>query len=407
LNVIMTQAAIIEQLWSEIARIGRDPDTGGYRRFAWTEPDLAMREWFAGECASRGLELTEDRMGNQWGWWGDPDRSAAGGIVTGSHLDSVPDGGAFDGPLGVVSALLAIDRLRSDRFVPGRPIAVVNFVDEEGARFGVSCIGSRVITGALSPDRALALRDADGLTMADVLRGAGREPDRVGPDSEALARIGSFVELHIEQGRFLIDIGQAVAVGNGLWPHGRWRINIPGEPNHAGTTRLSDRRDAMIGCARLVLEARTAAEAHGSLATIGKINIRPGGVNAIAGSATAWLDARAADEASLSATVAQIETQAVSLGAVINEESRTSYTEFDSDLVTRLAKRLEDAPVMSTGAGHDAGILANAGIPAAMIFVRNPTGVSHSPAEFAETEDCLAGVAALATVLADLAGAES
>jgi N-carbamoyl-L-amino-acid hydrolase len=404
--VITTQAAVFEQMWSAIADIGHDPITGGYRRFAWTEADLRMREWFAGECASRGLDLMEDRMGNQWGWWGDPDGAGGSGVVTGSHLDSVPDGGAFDGPLGVVSGLLAIDRLRSDGFQPRRPIGVANFVDEEGARFGVSCAGSRMITGALSPDRARGLQDADGVTMGDAMRAAGWEPEHLAADPEVVARIGSFVELHIEQGRGLVDLGRPVAVCNRLWPHGRWRIEIPGEPNHAGTTRLSDRRDAMIGCAQLVLAARAAAEAHGSLATIGKINIMPGGVNAIAGSATAWLDARAAGEAPLSATVAQIEERATSLGAVMAEESRTPETAFDDALVAKLA-RLLDAPVMGTGAGHDAGILANAGVPAVMIFVRNPTGVSHSPAEWAEPEDCLVGVAALARVLADLAGAEA
>ena len=395
-----------DQLWSAIAEIGRDPITTGYRRFAWTEADLRMREWFSSECASRGLDLIEDRVGNQWSWWGDPDRSASGGVVTGSHLDSVPHGGAFDGPLGVVSGLLAIDQLRSDGFTPRRPIAVVNFVDEEGARFGVSCAGSRMITGVLSPDRARSLRDADGVTMAEAMRAAGRLPEQLGRDPEALARIRSFVELHIEQGRGLIDLGRPVAVGNRLWAHGRWRIDIPGEANHAGTTRLSDRRDAVIGCARAVLATRAAAEAHGSLATIGKISIQPGGVNAIASSATAWLDARAVGEPALRATVVQIEEEVSSSGAVLTEESRTPQTAFDDGLVSRLASLLGDAPVMSTGAGHDAGILANAGVPAAMIFVRNPTGVSHSPAEWAEPEDCLAGVAALATVLADLAGAE-
>ena len=402
----MTQAAIFDQLWSAITDIGRNPVTGGYRRFAWTEADLRMREWFAGQCQSRGLELIEDRLGNQWAWWGDPDGSATGGIVTGSHLDSVPDGGAFDGPLGVVSGLLAVDRLRSDGFRPSRPIGVVNFVDEEGARFGVSCVGSRVITGVLGPDQALALRDADGVTMAEAMRAAGRQPEQLGPDPEALSRIGSFVELHIEQGRGLINLGRPVAVGNGLWAHGRWRMEIPGQANHAGTTRLNDRRDAVIGCAQLVLATRAAAEAHNSLATVGKINIMPGGVNAIAGLATAWLDARAADEAALSATVDHIEGQLASLGGVMIEESRTPYTEFDGALVARLARLLDDAPVLSTGAGHDAGILANAGVSAAMIFVRNPTGISHSPAEWAEPEDCLAGVIALASVLADLAKPE-
>jgi N-carbamoyl-L-amino-acid hydrolase len=402
----MTQAGTFEQLWSAIAGIGRDPTTGGYRRFAWTEADLSMREWFSGECSARGLDLIEDRMGNQWAWWGDPDRSTTGGIVTGSHLDSVPDGGAFDGPLGVVSGLLAIDQVKSKGYEPRRPIAVVNFVDEEGARFGVSCAGSRVITGALSADRARALRDADGVTMAEAMRAAGQRPEALGPDPEALARAGAFVELHVEQGRGLIDLGRAVGVGSRLWAHGRWRIEIPGEANHAGTTKLSDRRDAMIGCARAVLATRAAAEAHGSLATIGKISIQPGGVNAIAGSATAWLDARAADEPALLATVAQIEEEVGGSGGVVTEESWTPQTAFDDALVSRLAGLLEGAPVMSTGAGHDAGILANAGVPAAMIFVRNPTGVSHSPVEWAEPVDCLAGVAALARVLADLAGVE-
>jgi beta-ureidopropionase / N-carbamoyl-L-amino-acid hydrolase len=395
-----------ERLWSAIADIGRDPTTGGYRRFAWTEADLSMREWFGGECATRGLDLVEDQMGNQWAWWGDPERAASRGVVTGSHLDSVPDGGAFDGPLGVVSALAAIDKLKADGFQPRRPICVVNFVDEEGARFGVSCIGSRMITGALSPDRARALRDAEGATMAEAMRAAGRQPEHLGPEPEVVARVGTFVELHIEQGRGLVNLGRAVAVGNAIWPHGRWRIEIPGEANHAGTTRLSDRRDAVIGCARAVLAARAAAETHNSLATVGKINIQPGGVNAIASSAIAWLDARAADESALSATVAQIDGEVATSGAVVTEESRTPQTGLDDALVSRLANLLDDAPVMSTGAGHDAGILANAGVSAAMIFVRNPTGVSHSPAEWAEPEDCQAGVTALATVLAELAGPE-
>jgi N-carbamoyl-L-amino-acid hydrolase len=365
-----------------------------------------MREWFSGECARRGLDLIEDRMGNQWAWWGDPDSSPTGGVVTGSHLDSVPDGGAFDGPLGVVSGLLAIDRLQSAGFAPRRPIAVANFVDEEGARFGVSCTGSRVINGVLSPDRALGLRDADGVTMAEAMGRAGRDPERLGPDPEALARVGSFLELHIEQGRGLIDLDRAVAVCDGLWAHGRWRIDMPGEANHAGTTRLADRRDAMIGCATAVLAARAAAEAHDSLATIGKISIMPGGVNAIASSVTAWLDARAADEPTLGDTIAQITEEVVASGGVLAEESWTPQTAFDGALVARLAGLLDDAPVMSTGAGHDAGILANAGVPAAMIFVRNPTGTSHTPAEWAEPEDCLAGVNALARALADLAGTE-
>ncbi len=146
-------------MWADLQPVGRSAQSGGYRRFAWTREDHDLREWFAAECAARGLDLTEDRMGNQWAWWGDPDSAAPQGdkgVVTGSHLDSVPDGGAFDGPLGVVSALSAIDALRDKGFEPSRPIGVVNFVDEEGARFGVACAGSRVITGAMTARRGPA-----------------------------------------------------------------------------------------------------------------------------------------------------------------------------------------------------------------------------------------------------------
>src|SRR5688500_6518159 len=164
----MAQAGRFDQLWSAIVDIGRDPATGGYRRFAWTEPDLKMREWFADECASRGLDLIEGRMGNQWAWWSDRDIDASGGIVTRSHQDSVPDGGAFEGPSGVASALAAIEMLRASGTAQHRGIGVVNFVDEEGGRFVVSCIGARVITGALSPERALALRDTVDVTRAEA-----------------------------------------------------------------------------------------------------------------------------------------------------------------------------------------------------------------------------------------------
>jgi N-carbamoyl-L-amino-acid hydrolase len=341
-------------------------------------------------------------MGNQWAWWGEPDDRP--GVVTGSHLDSVPDGGAFDGPLGVISALAAVDRLREQRFQPDRPIGVVHFGDEEGPRFGVACAGSRVITGALPAERALGLVDRDGLTMAEALRHAGRRPNTIGPDPEALRRVGSFVELHIEQGRGLVDLGQPVAIGTHIWPHGRWRLDFPGEANHAGTTAMAQRRDAMIPLAEAVLVARRAALAEGCVATIGRIEVRPGGVNVVPGSTTAWLDARGAEEDAVRRTVAAVAATTETADGRIREESWTPVTHFDSELIKQLKNVLPDAPHLGTGAGHDAGILADAGIPAVMIFVRNPTGVSHSPAEFAEREDCLAGVDALADVLRALAG---
>jgi beta-ureidopropionase / N-carbamoyl-L-amino-acid hydrolase len=385
-----------DRLWDDLAPVGRERSTGGYRRFAWTPADGTLREWFAGEAAARGLDLVTDRAGNQWAWWGDPDRSGPG-VVVGSHLDSVPDGGAFDGPLGVVSALLTIDALRAAGVRPARPVGVVNFGDEEGARFGIACAGSRMVTGALARDRALGLRDGDGTSMAEAMSAAGFDPAQVGRDEETLGRVGRFVELHVEQGRGLIDLGRPVAVGTGIWPHGRWRMEFAGEANHAGTTRLEDRHDPMLDYAAAVLQARQLAGKYGIVATCGKVAVEPNGVNAIPSRVRGWLDARGADAGAVRALVAEL-----SDGRDVREESWTAATPFDPALSDRCAAVLGDAPRLASGAGHDAGILAAAGVATAMLFVRNPTGVSHSPAEFAERDDCLQGVEALTAVVTDL-----
>jgi N-carbamoyl-L-amino-acid hydrolase len=394
-----------EGVWADLGPIGRAP-SGGYRRFAWTRADLELREWFTAMADARGLSVSTDRAGNQWAWWGDPDAAASAGrpgVATGSHLDSVPDGGAFDGPLGVVSGFLAIDALRARGVVPVRPVGVVNFVDEEGARFGVACTGSRLLTGALPAERALARTDADGTTLADALTAADREPADLGPDPEALRRIGGFVELHVEQGRGLVDLDQPIAVAGAIWPHGRWRVDLPGVANHAGTTALGDRHDPMLGYARLVLAARASAERHAAVATCGKVHVQPNGVNAIPSQVTAWLDARGPNGADVRAVVDELTELAAAEGGHLVEESWTDETAFDVGTRNRLRETVGDVPVLSTGAGHDAGILCAAGIPTAMIFVRNPTGVSHAPAEHAERADCLAGIAALADVLVALA----
>ncbi|HZX99845.1 MAG TPA: allantoate amidohydrolase [Dermatophilaceae bacterium] len=396
-------AVAFDGMWSAIEPIGREASTGGYRRFAWTRSDATLREWFAGEASARGLDLVTDRAGNQWAWWGDPDAAVAAGrpgVVIGSHLDSVPDGGAFDGPLGVVSALAVVDALKARGFVPSRPIAVANFIDEEGARFGIACAGSRLITGKLDADTARGLRDADGVTMAEAMTAAGHPVGQVGQDDETLRRIGTFVELHVEQGRGLIDLGRPVAVGSVIWPHGRWRLDLDGEANHAGTTRLEDRRDPMLDLATTVLAARAAATAQGCVATVGKVRVEPSGVNAIPSRVIAWLDTRGPKAAGVRAVVETVGAQSRALPV---EESWTPETVFDVPLAQRLSAMLDDAPFLATGAGHDAGVLATAGLSTAMLFVRNPTGISHSPAEFAEREDCHRGVEALTAVTEELA----
>ncbi|WP_110946290.1 allantoate amidohydrolase [Streptomyces avicenniae] len=394
-------------MWERLLPIGRAPATGGYRRHAWTAADIELRAWFRTEADTRGLRYETDRNGNQWAWAGDP--AAGDAVVTGSHLDSVPDGGAFDGPLGVVSAFAALDGLRARGRPVRRPLGVVAFADEEGARFGVACVGSRLATGQLDPRRARALRDADGVPLYRALAGAGLDPEGLGPDPERLARIGAFVELHIEQGRALADTPHAVAVGSGIWPHGRWRLDFGGEANHAGTTRVEDRRDPMLTYAHTVLAARKRARLAHALATFGKVHAEPGGVNAVPSRVRGWLDCRAPDQDTLDGLVAGIADSAVQRGerdgvtVDVTRESVTGAVHFDAALRDLVAARVGgDPPALPTGAGHDAGILASV-VPTAMLYVRNPTGVSHAPAEHADEADCLAGVAALTRVLEGLA----
>ena len=389
-------AAAFRRMWSELEPLGRHPGTGGYRRYAWTREDAALREWFTAEATRRQLDLAPDRNGNLWAWWGDPS-GRTDGVVTGSHLDSVPDGGAFDGPLGVVSAYAAVDALRGAGHVPDRPLGVVLFADEEGARFGVACAGSRLLTGALPPDRARALRDVDGRSLAEAMRGAGHDPERLGRDEEALRRVGTFIELHVEQGRGLVDLDEPVALASGIWPHGRWRVDLRGEANHAGTTPLDDRDDPMLRLAAMVTTARAAAQLHGCVATVGRLRVEPNASNAVPSRVQAWLDVRGEDEHA----VRRVVTDVAGPEAVEPvEESWSPPVFFAAAVRDRLSDVLGGVPVLSTGAGHDAGILADAGVPTAMLFVRNPTGVSHSPAEHAEEGDCLDGVAALTAVLA-------
>jgi N-carbamoyl-L-amino-acid hydrolase len=400
-----------DSLWATILDVGQDKDTRGYRRFAWSDADLTLREWFRGCAVERGMDVEEDRNGNLWAWWlppgstGDPTNA----FVTGSHLDSVPDGGAFDGPLGVVSAFAAIDILRARGAVPTVPVAVVAFSDEEGARFGVACVGSQLSTGALSADRARGLRDNDGVTLSEAMARAGRRPEHLGADDTLTNRIGVYVELHVEQGRALDLVDRPIAIASAIWPHGRWEFTFCGVANHAGTTRLADRRDPMLAFASSVHSARTAAARHEAVATFGKVLVLPNGANAIPSRIRAWLDARAADEATLTALVDQISAEARSHAALdgidlqVDTESITPIVEFPDGPRARLQRalaRLGDIPVLPTQAGHDAGILS-AKVPTAMLFVRNPTGVSHSPEEYAEAGDCNLGAEALADVMAE------
>jgi N-carbamoyl-L-amino-acid hydrolase len=404
----------VVKLLDEIADIGRDERRGGYSRHVFDPHETRLRAWFIGHAENLGLTVLPDGNGNLWAWWGNPGPSA---VLTGSHLDSVPGGGAYDGPLGVASALSAVSVLAASGERPSRPFAVVVFAEEEGSRFGRPCLGSKLAAGQANPDAVRVLTDASGVTFADAAHAAGIDLGGLGLVRWA-AEAACFVELHVEQGRGLADLGAPVAIATSILAHGRWRLDFRGEGNHAGTTRMTDRHDPVVAAARAVLAARdlalaadTASGGSGSgdssgaaRATVGRSEFVPGGTNVIASRATVWLDCRAGGDSVLAALVAGITTAARRAAheegctVEMTEESALGRVDFDEALRDRIAGLLPGAPLLATGAGHDAGVLA-ALIPTAMLFVRNPSGISHAPAEGASDADCRAGAAALEAVL--------
>jgi N-carbamoyl-L-amino-acid hydrolase len=416
-----------EEMWRAIEPLGRSQRSGGYFRQPFASAERELDAWFVEQATARGLRLETDPFGNRIAWWDAgilPDVSpgfpgvsrterqgvTGSGILTGSHLDSVLDGGAYDGPLGVVTALAAVEVLRERGFRPARPIGVSVFVEEEGSRFGLACLGSRLATGATTWEKARGLRDRDGVRLDEAMSAEGLGTEDLQPWLGP-GQLACFVELHVEQGRDLVDRGAAIGVASRIWPHGRYRFDIDGEPNHAGTTRMEDRQDPMLTYAMTALAANKQARVAGQRATFGRVDTRPNSTNSVPSAVTAWMDARCDSDEALAELVATITRQAEERAerdgtrVTVTAESVSGAVDFDPSLASRIAADHETGtwPIMPTQAGHDAGILSAQGIASAMLFVRNPTGVSHSPAEHAEMPDCLAGVDALAETLERLA----
>jgi N-carbamoyl-L-amino-acid hydrolase len=398
---------LFAELFEELSAIGLQAD-GATTRLAWTDDAAAAAAWFDRSATRLGLEPRVDANGNRWAWSCPP---TAGAIVTGSHLDSVRAGGRFDGALGVIAGLVAAHLLirRGDLRAP---MAVVSFADEEGGRFDTPTFGSRAMLGSLDVQSILERPDRDGVTLRQALVRAGVDPSGTGPDPESLAQIGAFVELHIEQDTLLTERNQPIALGTEILPHGRWRIELTGEANHAGTTPLAIRRDPMPVLAAAVTAARRVAADEHALATVGKLEVSPNSTNSIAERVSLWLDVRAESEATVERTVERVlaetrtEAEANGVAVAVQRESFVGAVHFSSALRERVAAVLaglgvEDVPI-ATGAGHDAGALA-AAVPTAMLFVRSVTGASHSPGELASLEDCEFGIGALTEVLAALA----
>lgn len=398
----LTLASVCASL-DELAQIGRRSD-GGIARFAWTPELFAAYDWVADRMRALGLEVEIDAAGNLIGRW---NAGTGKAVVVGSHLDTVPSGGPLDGVLGVLAAVHAVALLKAEGFEPARPLWIVAFMDEEGTRFNAALFGSRAFAGedvSGSGDRV----DVNGVTLREAMAAAGCDLDRAGKACR-LSEIGAFIELHIEQGPLLEAQGVQIGVVTSIVGLRGYRVRLRGQANHAGTTPVPLRRDALAGAARVVLELRDLARARDNVtANVGKIAVEPGGANVVPGLADFTIDLRGTSRSVLEelerfveATVARIASEE-GLEFELEQTFALEPLELDPEL-TEMVERaawIEDASTrrMPSGAGHDAMIVGRH-VPAAMIFVPSRDGISHSPAEYSSPDQVELGMRVLTEAL--------
>jgi hydantoinase/carbamoylase family amidase len=377
------------------ARIGGD-GRGGVTRFAWS-PELAeANAWLMQQLDELGLEAELDSAGNVIGRWAAGEGKA---VALGSHLDTVPSGGCYDGALGVLAALDVVRRLKADGVEPTRPLWVISFNDEEGGRFQTGMLGSRAFCGDCD------FGDWERRGVADAMAEAGFDFGRLG-EAARVGELGAYLELHIEQGPVLerggIDLGVVTAI-TGMRG---FRARFVGVANHAGTTPMELRRDALAGAARAILALREEARGRDDMtANVGVVTAEPGGFNVVPGASELTIDVRSATadgfarlEPFVRETLERIAAEE-GLGLELRETHRKRPVALDPALQAALeAAAAEEGATtlrMPSGAGHDAMVLAHH-IPAAMLFVPSRGGLSHTPDEFTTPEQCELGARVLA-----------
>lgn len=397
----------LARMLTEVNQFGALP-SGGVQRLAWTDSEVEARGWLLEQCTQAALEAEQDEAGNIWAWAGT--RPA---IVLGSHLDTVPNGGGFDGALGVLAALEVLVAAREAGIPEANRLALVCFTDEEGVRFDTGMTGSRAVAGTLTQEELAKASTSDGHRFVDALRDRGLDPSRVHEAGRRRKDIVSYLELHIEQGRQLDRLDRPVAGVSAIAGLSSWHIRVHGESNHAGTTRLEDRRDALLPIARATLTARQMmTEFPGLVATVGDAQVVGGASNIVPGVTNGTLDVRSCDEHDLEVATRTIleslreSAQANRCRTELDEVKRLPTVAMDAAVSSAIQSTYpgrDEPALLPSMAGHDAMSLVPAGVPCGMIFVRSRDGMSHCPEEHSDAHDCALGAQWLADAAVGLA----
>src|SRR6267378_3265348 len=401
--------SLLERRLDELYKIGAEPGGGAYRPLygiAWAEAGDCVERWMK----KAGLETRRDAVGNIWGRLNGTQQAKA--VVTGSHIDTVRHGGRLDGALGIAAGLTALRAIAQARGKPKRPLELLVVCEEEGSRFATNFWGSRAIIGAIGPDEADTVKDAEGVTLARAMRDRGLDPATIA--SAARDDLGAFVELHIEQGSILETEQVPLAVVSAIAGAVHLEIVVTGRPDHAGTTPMDLRRDALAGAAAMIQAVQSIAAALGrpAVATVGRVRVEPDQINVIPGRVTFTIDLRHADMGGRRALEERVRSLC---GTIASErglgiEIRTLHERPPVPMNGAVRQVLERAAtdtgvtpkVLVSGAGHDAQVLA-ARCQVGMLFVPSIGGRSHCPEEATDPKHLALGTRVLARALELLA----
>lgn len=379
--------------------------SGGMNRLAFSRADLRARQLLVHKMEILGLDTRVDEIGNVFGRLsGEANRSHAP-VLVGSHLDTVPGGGRFDGALGVVAGLEAAAVVREYIDLTHYPLEIVSFSCEESSRFGRGTLGSGIVAGTWDPDEILLLSDAQGRKLADVLRRVGLDPAEVRSARRRPGDFTAFLEIHIEQGRVLEEMDIKVGIVDTIAAPTRIRLSIAGQADHSGATPMSLRRDALTGAAEVILAVeRLSRSMSGVVGTVGTVRVQPGAINVVPGQVELGIDIRATVGSDKRLVVDRLHQEieqvsherelAASLDVLTDEEP----VALDPRMMGILERSAEDGSissiVMPSGAGHDSMHMATI-CPTGMLLVPSVDGISHHSSEWTELDDIVAGIQVL------------